>query len=281
MENNSIKNNLTKEDIISDIILSMGADIDNINVYVLVEGESDINLMHPYLADNVLMYESYDGKSGVEYIVCESFCTNERVIGLRDRDYQLEPISEKVFYYDYGCMEMMIISNDDVFNNLCFEYYKGDMSNKQLKGFILTQLKLLSIIRLHNEREQWGIILNGIPLNDMWKTEKFELDNDRIINRINIMNNNFINEALVRKLKKETIQDWNDEEYYSYTQGHDFFTLFVSICNRYKKRGIKHTEAEASARCIFRWSDLTKTSLYRNITAYSEKRNLKIMSTSA
>ncbi len=281
MENNSIKNNLTKEDIISDIILSMGADIDNVNVYVLVEGENDISLMHPYLADNVLMYESYNGKSGVEFIVGERFRENERVIGLRDRDYQLEPVSEKVFYYDYGCMEMMIISNDDVFNNLCFEYYKGDMSNKQLKDFILNQLKFLSIIRLHNERDKWGIILKGISLYDMWKTENFELDNDRIIDKINIMNNDFMNEVLIRKLKKEMMKDWNNEEYYSYTQGHDFFTLFASICNRYKNRGIKHTEAEACARCSFRWSDLIKTSLYKSIMEYGKKRNLKIMSASA
>ena len=38
MASNSIRSNLTKEDIISDITLCMGADIDRKNIYLLVEG---------------------------------------------------------------------------------------------------------------------------------------------------------------------------------------------------------------------------------------------------
>lgn len=39
MASNSIRSNLTKEDIISDITLCMGADIDRKNIYLLVEGD--------------------------------------------------------------------------------------------------------------------------------------------------------------------------------------------------------------------------------------------------
>ena len=39
---NSIKTNLTKDSIISDIKLLLGADINKENVYVVVEGEDDI-----------------------------------------------------------------------------------------------------------------------------------------------------------------------------------------------------------------------------------------------
>lgn len=73
MASNSIRSNLTKEDIISDITLCMGADIDRKNIYLLVEGEDDIRLLHPYISENVLIYESYDGKKGVEVIVNDRF----------------------------------------------------------------------------------------------------------------------------------------------------------------------------------------------------------------
>ena len=159
MENNSIRSNLSKDDIISDIILSMGADIYTKNIYILLEGQDDISFLHPFLAENVLLYESYDGKDGVETIVSKRFADNDRVIGIRDKDYQIRPVSEKIFYYDYGCMEMMLISNDDVFDNLCFEYYRGNIPRKQLKKYILKQLKYLSIIRMCNETEKWEIRL--------------------------------------------------------------------------------------------------------------------------
>ena len=277
MGNNSIRSNLSKDDIISDIILSMGADIHKKNVYVLVEGEDDISLIHPYITDNVMVYESYDGKNGVEFIVGERFAKNKRVIGIRDKDYQVEPVSDKVFYYDYGCMEMMLISNDDVFDNLCFEYYRGTTGSRQLRKQILKQLEFVSTIRMYNEREQWGIVLKGISLNQALESERFEINNDIIINKINSMNNNFINDEVIDKLNEEYESTWSDEDYYYYTQGHDFFTLFAAVCNRYRKKGIKFTEVEASARCIFRWSDLIKTNLYAQIRSYSEKNSLKIL----
>ena len=73
MESNSIKDNLSKEDMISDILLCLGADIHRENIYLLVEGEDDIKFLRSFLADNVYIYESYDGKNGVEYIVGELF----------------------------------------------------------------------------------------------------------------------------------------------------------------------------------------------------------------
>ena len=277
MGDNSIRNNLSKDDIISDIILSMGADINHRNVYILVEGEDDISLIHPYITDNVMVYESYDGKNGVEFIVGERFADNERVIGIRDTDYQIGPLSDKIFYYDYGCMEMMLIANDEIFDNLCFEYYRGTTKSKLLKKEILNQLKFLSIVRMFNEREQWGIILRGISLNQAMEAERFEINNEIIIHKINKMNNNFINDQVLSKLNEAYACDWSDENFLFNTQGHDFFVLFTAICNRYKKRGIKYTDVEASARCVFRWSDLIKTNLYSQLNSYSNTKNLKIL----
>ena len=100
-----------------------------------MEGEDDINFLRPFLADNVYVYESYAGKSGVEFIVGEYFATNLRVIGIRDRDYQIMPISDKIFYYDYGCMEMMIFKNDDIFRETPHNPIKISGANRRhLKG---------------------------------------------------------------------------------------------------------------------------------------------------
>lgn len=277
MASNSIRSNLTKEDIISDITLCMGADIDRKNIYLLVEGEDDIRLLHPYISENVLIYESYDGKKGVEVIVNDRFLDNKRVIGIRDRDYQQEPTSEKIFFYDYNCMEIMLISNDDISDNLCFEYYKGPLLSRELRNCILNELKILSVIRKYNETKQWGIILKGLSANQGFNTETEKMDNDVIVRKVNQMNGNFISEQILSDIYDEVSGVWSQEQLYYGTQGHDFCTLFATICNNYRKRGIKPIEVQASARCTFRWSDFVKTKLYLSVKEYSQVHSLKIL----
>ncbi len=277
MGNNSIRSNLSKEDIISDISLCIGADIYRENIYLLVEGEDDISLIHPYLSDNVLLYESYDGKNGVESIVNERFADNLRVIGIRDKDYQSEPSSNKIFFYDYGCMEMMLISNDEIFDNLCFEYYRGGRSSTILREEILVQLKYLSIIRMLNEKESWGITIKGISINNAWNSSEEKIDNDVIISRLIAINPNGIAQDKLRRVEQDYVVEWSKNDYFNNTQGHDFSTLFATICNQYKKKGIKYTEVEASARCIFRWSDFARTNLCHKINEYSVANSLDIM----
>ena len=277
MASNSIRSNLTKEDIISDITLCMGADIDRKNIYLLVEGEDDIRLLHPYISENVLIYESYDGKKGVEVIVNDRFLDNKRVIGIRDRDYQQEPTSEKIFFYDYNCMEIMLISNDDIIDNLCFEYYKGPLLSRELRNCILNELKILSVIRKYNETKQCGIILKGLSANQGFNTETEKMDNDVIVRKVNQMNGNFISEQILSDIYDEVSGVWSQEQLYYGTQGHDFCTLFATICNNYRKRGIKPIEVQASARCTFRWSDFVKTKLYLSVKEYSQVHSLKIL----
>lgn len=103
MGTNSIKTNLTKDSIISDIKLLLGADINKENVYVVVEGDDDIKFLRRYLNSNVIIYESFSGKNGVEEIVNSKNISNSRVIGIRDKDYYNNLKSKKIFFYDRCC----------------------------------------------------------------------------------------------------------------------------------------------------------------------------------
>lgn len=276
MESNSIKDNLSKEDMISDILLCLGADIHKENIYLLVEGEDDIKFLRPFLTDNVYIYESYDGKNGVEYIVGERFGTNLRVIGIRDRDYQIAPISDKIFYYDYGCMEMMILKNDDVFKNLCAEYYGGEESAQQLRINLLKELKCLSVIRMYNERENWGKKLRGISIIAAWNSIEKKIDNEVILSKVNQINGGFFKDDVLQKIEQECKREWSEEEFYNNTQGHDFSMLYAGICNQYKQKGMKYSEIEASSRCIFRQNDFEQTNLYGRLSEYENLHHFRI-----
>ena len=67
MGTNSIKTCLNKDSIISDIKLLLGADINKENVYVVVEGEDDTKFLRRYLNSNVMIYESFSGKSYLQF----------------------------------------------------------------------------------------------------------------------------------------------------------------------------------------------------------------------
>lgn len=276
MESNSIKENLSKEDMISDILLCLGADIHRENIFLIVEGDDDIKFLRSFIADNVHIYESYDGKNGVEFIVGGRFATNNRVIGIRDRDYQIAPISDKIFYYDYGCMEMMIIKNNDVFKNLCAEYYRGEKNFLQLRMGILKELKYLSIIRMYNEREEWGKTIRGISVNLAWNSGDEKIDNQIILKKINQINNGFFKDDILQKIEVECETEWSEEEFFYYTQGHDFFMLFAAICDQYRTKGIKYTEMEASSRCSFKDSDFVNTNLFNRLNTYENLHHLKV-----
>ena len=276
MESNSIKDNLSKEDMISDILLCLGADIHRENIYLLVEGEDDIKFLRPFLADNVYIYESYDGKNGVEYIVANRFEMNIQVIGIRDRDYQIAPISDKIFYYDYGCMEMMILKNDDVFRNLCAENYRGGENIQQLRIKMFEELKYLSVIRMYNERENWGQKIRGISVRSAWNSNEQKIDNAVILSKVNQINGGFFKDDILREIEQEYAREWKEEDFYNNTQGHDFSMLYAGICNQYKTKGIKYTEVEASSRCIFRQNDFKQTNLYEKLREYENLYHFKI-----
>ena len=155
MQSNSILNNLDKDTTISEIKLQLDADIEKKNVFIVVEGQNDITCLCKFFSDNVVLSESFSGKQGVEEIV--SFFNNSRVIGIRDRDYKLEQESNKIFYYDFCCLEMMLINCDEVFKNLCIEYYDVKHSYLNFRLFLLSKLKKISLTRKFNEILFWGI----------------------------------------------------------------------------------------------------------------------------
>lgn len=274
---NSIKDNLTKEFIISDIKLCIGADIKKEKIYLLVEGEDDIKFLKTFLSDNVYISESYSGKSGVECIVDEVFPDDNRIIGICDRDYSIENHSYKIFYYDYNCMEMMILSNDHVFQKLCAEYYKGKTPVKQLRINLLKKLKYLSIIRMCNERNGWRKNFKAVNLNTVWDKIEKELNNNEIINKINNSSTIGFNNTELQQIEQEYEKEWNEEEYFFYTQGHDFTTLYALICSQHNKnKGPRYDEIESSLRVGFSENDFMRTKLYDELIKYEHKNKVVI-----
>ena len=63
------------------------------------------------------------------------------------------------------------------------------------------------------------------------------------------------------------------------TQGHDFSTLFVTICNIYTNKHFNSKSVERALRCSYRNKDFEKTELYNSLATYQENIGIKFLTT--
>lgn len=271
---NSVREKLNEEDTISEIRLMLG--YSKSTVCVVVEGEDDQKLFRPLLSENVELFQSYASKIGVDNIVKKHFPRNRRVIGIRDKDYLVKPVSKKSFFCDYCCAEMMIISLDSCFERLyCNFYKKQTFDSNTLRLYCLEHLEKLSKLRQLNEQNHWNVVFDGIKPGKHYKDD-ISVMNAELLAELNTQNpTNPIDsarEAICNSLP--TCSTVN--EYLSITNGHDFVNLFCIVClDKHSKTGIE--TIEATMRGTFGKDDFRQTMLYTNLFTYQKSKNVRIV----
>lgn len=265
MANNSIKSNLDKNAIISSIKLSLGADLKNEKYFVVVEGEEDWRFLRKFLTKEVIIYESYSGKKGVNEIVSCAYIDSEKVIGIRDRDY-CSYSYDRIYYYDYSCMEMMIIKDDKVCEALEDEFYDGSLHCYNLRNLILKELFPLSCLRKMNEEKKLGIKFKGISIDNVLKDD-FTLSISKL--KENLERNNRLHELDLSLILDNIINNDYEkdgiEDLLKITNGHDFINYFSSICNKSRKSDISKKQIAPCLRSTYDIGRFKKTDLYNSI----------------
>ena len=271
---NSIKEFLSESDTISEIKLLLPYDKNK--VIVVVEGDYDKDLFGSLLSSNIDIIQSYGGCSQLENIVCNHFKDEDRVIGIRDKDYLEIPAAEKCFFYDYSCAEMMIVSLDSCFERLFIKFYRGGkMSSSELRLFCLEHLEKLSKLRKLSFQLGWKIRFDGIKPSHCYDPSVEQMDKT-IVAELNRMNpGNEIDSSrieLCEELPKcESLQD-----YLMITNGHDFVNLFAKVAGRKKKAG--EDNVEISMQSTFGPEEFKVTSLYNSLLSYQTNKKVVIVS---
>lgn len=258
---NSIRTKITKEDIISDIKMSMSADYLDKKVFLLVEGSSDILFLKKFLNENVDILESFSGKQGVREII-EYFLDDNldnKVFGICDRDYDYTYQNKHIFYYDYSTLEIMIIHNDHVFKNITMEYYHGYKSFEELRIYILKELSWLSAFRKYSFDKNLNINFTGLSIAEVLEDGVFI--NEKALEKLNRINNKDLS------IYNEFLQVATDDitNLYNITQGHDFIKAFQKLCQDKNSKTPNVNTMESIFRCSFRIEDLTQTQLYKEM----------------
>lgn len=277
---NSIWDNMDKDSIINEI-RSMISYPGNQSTFVVVEGPDDSAFFNDKLSAKTELVESFSGKKGVKEIV--EYFHKKQVIGVCDRDYQQPENEERIFYYDYCCLEMMLVANDDVMRQLGGEFYRGSLSAQQLREKILHELKWISVFRKLNSEKGWNVRFGSnsqfpVP-NILDESKSFQLSEAKKI--INQRNASFIDTHSAEYAQVQEAWQNDPDDLVSLlhiTQGHDFVSCFKCFCTDDTKKAPASDSVEHSLRCAYRMTDFQQTALYAELKAYEGKTSLSILS---
>ncbi len=269
MSTNSILDNLTSDDMISTIKLEIGADVKKEKTFLVVEGKDDKKFLKYLVKENVVICESYSGKKGIEEILAK-FKNNKKIIGIRDRDYEKRKLDNRIFFYDFCNIEMMIINDNNVFERICCEYYEGKMNYIELRKNILQNLLLISILRKKNEEEKKMWNFNGI---------NYDMDeNGKIAEESLFFDLQTINPS---KPKNEFVFSFAKiikyEELLNITNGHDFIKTFIKYCKKENGKNINEKNLLEVLRCTFTKESFKRTALYKDIKCYQISNKIEFV----
>lgn len=243
---------------------------------MVVEGEDDQKLFRPLLASNVDLFQSYASKKGVDNIVGNYFPIETRVIGIRDKDYQDSPFSNRTFFCDYCCAEMMIISLDSCFERIyCNFYKKGIFNSDALRVHCLERLEKLSKLRQLNEQNNWNVIFDGIKPGKHY-SDDISAMNLNILSDLNSHNpSNIINDD--RDMMCDALPKCiSVSDYLDITNGHDFIHLFCKVClDSHSKTCLE--SIQATMRGTLGKAEFKETKLYANLISYQIRNGINIV----
>ena len=277
---NSIIRNMTRDATISEIILEKSADIKKEKAFIVLEGYDDIRCLKKIVTQNVVMILSFSGKDGVKEIV--QHFGSDRVIGICDRDYEAVANTQEIFYYDFCCLEMMLISADAAFEAICSEYYNNEEDVLSMREAILRKLFILSNIRKANAEQKLGINFKGVSVSDVANMDDTTAYSELIrrIKRVNPQKACEI-EICTNSMQEtdSTLASYND--LLKITQGHDFINAFQSYCSKAMFEGVRIASAHeiaGSLRCAYTIDMFRNTDLYKDLCNHATKAHVRLVS---
>lgn len=276
---NSIRCNMDKDAITADIRMTLGADFNREKAIVVVEGPDDIEFLNGKLSNNVDMYESFSGNEGVKEIV--SKFSEKRVLGICDKDYSAPDPTTNIIYYDYSCLEMMLVSNSGVFKSFVNNFYYGSETSENILIKILTNLKWLSIFRKLNSENSWGIKFKGVSIAAACVKPDLNISVDALLRKLTQINRDLIadHREHLTLVSNEVRQNLDVNTYLNITQGHDFIDYFQKIAQESSpiRRSVNKDTLFSALCCAFRENDFKTTQFFNTLKNYSEVNNLQLV----
>lgn len=275
------KQDITYQDKLNELKLDISHPNNNGITFVLVEGESDIRLFRKFFKLESCKVENIPGgKFKLEECVKDLIEKYSLLIGIRDADFiHLEGrgYSEpNMFLTDFHDMEMILISEEDVFSALLFEHtvISKDKHN-EVRNNLIAAIKQVGHLKLLNDRE--NIEYKFEPsFKDLISFSNLEIDLQQYFMRILSKSPN----AKITDIKivEEKINALNGECFdgFQLTNGHDFIKALSKYLNESSGRTVGEGEIASSLRISYNIDHFKKTKLFFNSKMWADKMNCDI-----
>jgi len=276
------KQDITYQDKLNELRLDISHPNNRGIAFVLLEGESDIRLFRKlFNLDDCKVENIPGGKFKLEVCVEELSKVYPLIIGIRDADFihlGNQPYSKaNMFLTDFHDMEMMLISMDDVFSSLIFEYTPlAKAKHNEIRKKIMKSIDKIGYFKWLNENENLEYKFDA-GFQDLISFTKLEIDFIQYFARILSKSPNAKLTDISVALGKIQSQEETYPNYLQLTNGHDFMkalSKFVIITG--DGRIIGDENISSSLRMAFTFEHYKRTKLYTETKAWAVEKSCSL-----
>jgi hypothetical protein len=255
-------------------------------VFVLVEGDSDIRLFGKLLSSDNCNVESIPGgkfklEEAVENLLHHFERQTDLIIGIRDADFiklNGQPYDKsQMFLTDYHDMEIMLLADKAVFKDFLFEYTRlGADQHAQLKEDIFHTIRYIGYLQWLNDQEDLRLKFES-GFVDLIKFDDKDIDlqkhTERVISKSG-KKEELEPTTLINQIK-ELEQNHPDIDMLQLTSGHDILKTLATYFNqKHEGKGLKEEMLASTLRVRFTIECFQKTALYAQLKQWFDQHNI-------
>ena len=251
-------------------------------VFVCLEGESDVKLFRKFFNLEKCKVERIPGgKFKLEECVTSLIAVYRLIFGIRDADFlHLEnktSIHPNIFLTDCHDMEMNMISVEEVFSSILFEFTNlKQEEHGAVRDNILKAISFIGYFKLLNEIEKLEINFEGIDFDKLIDIQTFEIDKNTLIDTaLNQSPNTKERNTSILLGKINSIISVS-HNLYQLCNGHDFMKVLSIYINRKVSRKIKYENLESQFRTTYTLQHYQSTNLYKNTLNWATEQSCNL-----
>ncbi|NJD78626.1 MAG: DUF4435 domain-containing protein [Candidatus Methanoperedens sp.] len=270
------KQDITYEYKLTELLLDISHPNNKGIVFVLLEGESDIRLFRKLFNLSKCKVEAIPGgKLKLEECVGKLVNIYPLIIGIRDADFIHlgAKLYEKtnVFLTDFHDMEMILISEDEVFSSIVFEFTDLPKDkHSEIRNNIMLSIEQIGYLKWLNEKENLEYKFEA-GFQDLISFVNLKIDFDQYFVRVlsNSPNAKITDKTII--LDKMKVLKATNPNPLQLCNGHDFMKAF----SKYIKQdgSVKNVNDEhiaSSCRMTFTFNHYCRTGLYLNTKMWAD-----------
>jgi hypothetical protein len=267
----------TKQEKINELKQNFSNPINARKVIVLVEGEDDCRLFKKLFNTTTCIIDFIPGgKFAMQEGLTALLQIHRRSIAIQDADFAhlegIENTNANLFLTDFHDMEMLMISQQEIYNGLLHEFAPHIEKEKHIDFFNkkLSELRFTSYLRFVNHKNNWQFNFKGISFGKVFDNQSITIDNNKILDLVLSRSPDAVekNKNNVENIILEV--ESSDHDILQLCNGHDV-TKIVGLF-----LGISDKSVSQKVRINYRISDFEKSKLYQNILLWANQKNIEI-----